>query len=680
MYKNYFFLTFSLLVLMFACEKEEDPIDPTAPLACFTAPEENLFAGIGIAFNSECSANSESYMWDFGDGNTSLEAHPIHKFKEEGTYKVTLIVTDMLDKTSTTSMSLSIHPSPFIEHSGYIDEAEVWEEGYHLVRSSVKIRHGSLRIMPGAQVYVNVGSNIYVGDAETANAAALLIAEGTADKPVIFKPSSGAETPGAWGHVFFTGTASPQSKLSHCTFLFGGKTHWSNSSNFDEYNKHGFIELERGTSVAIDNCKIIGAANWGIKVKEEAKFNSFSNNLMQASVSYPLWIDLNSVHTIGAGNTFETESGVLATGQWFREAGVSWKKLNVPYIIDFGISFSGFDPAPSLNLEPGVVLAFKTGYGLGTGAGSLNAEGTATDPVIFTGITSATGQVSQWSGIGIGAGSVLRHCIIEYAGGELPNRYSSAVNIDAASSTVFEKNIIKQSAGRGVDINGDTWNITFENNQIENCYSYGIETGSDMVHLVSLSNKSINTAGFGIGNRGIEGHITWPVRPEPYSLTSTIYLQSYDNCSLTLPPGTHLQMQSGVSIHVGNDNFQTGALIAEGTADKPIVITLATADKEAANGTWGTILFGKGATSTSKIRNCVLEYGGSDGLNGYHGRLFNYGIVHFYDTDDQNSPIVENNRIANSSSYGISTYNANPSVTNNIFENNSEGDIVDVTL
>lgn len=56
---------------------------------------------------------------------------------------------------------------------------------------------------------MNKGSSIFIGHEETSNAAALIIAEGTAEKPVIFRPASGAETPGSWGHIFISRTASP---------------------------------------------------------------------------------------------------------------------------------------------------------------------------------------------------------------------------------------------------------------------------------------------------------------------------------------------------------------------------------------------------------------------------------------------------------------------------------------
>lgn len=67
---------------------------------------------------------------------------------------------------------------------------------------------------------MNKGSSIFIGHEETSNAAALIIAEGTAEKPVIFRPASGAETPGSWGHIFISRTASPQSTFRYCQFLF----------------------------------------------------------------------------------------------------------------------------------------------------------------------------------------------------------------------------------------------------------------------------------------------------------------------------------------------------------------------------------------------------------------------------------------------------------------------------
>ena len=46
-----------------------------------------------IAFKDLSYGEIDSWRWDFGDGKTSIEQHPIHKYEEAGTtYTVTLYV------------------------------------------------------------------------------------------------------------------------------------------------------------------------------------------------------------------------------------------------------------------------------------------------------------------------------------------------------------------------------------------------------------------------------------------------------------------------------------------------------------------------------------------------------------------------------------------------------------
>jgi PKD repeat protein len=63
------------------------------PVAAFTYPP----VGLTLAF-SDASTDPDgtvvSWLWDFGDGATSTEQNPTHTFAEEGTYIVSLTVTD----------------------------------------------------------------------------------------------------------------------------------------------------------------------------------------------------------------------------------------------------------------------------------------------------------------------------------------------------------------------------------------------------------------------------------------------------------------------------------------------------------------------------------------------------------------------------------------------------------
>jgi len=53
--------------------------------------EEIEFTDISISLNGAI----ESWLWDFGDGNSSTDQHPVHSYNFAGTYDVTLLVTDV---------------------------------------------------------------------------------------------------------------------------------------------------------------------------------------------------------------------------------------------------------------------------------------------------------------------------------------------------------------------------------------------------------------------------------------------------------------------------------------------------------------------------------------------------------------------------------------------------------
>ena len=69
-----------LLCLLAACAK---------PVADFTAVTPDTTAPATVTFANE-SRNAEAYAWDFGDGATSTEARPEHRYATSGNYLVTL--------------------------------------------------------------------------------------------------------------------------------------------------------------------------------------------------------------------------------------------------------------------------------------------------------------------------------------------------------------------------------------------------------------------------------------------------------------------------------------------------------------------------------------------------------------------------------------------------------------
>ncbi len=69
-------------------------------------------AGSNVTFSSVVLAGNApySYFWNFGDGTTSAASAPVHVYASQGTYAVSLTVTDATGFTASASLSVVMHP------------------------------------------------------------------------------------------------------------------------------------------------------------------------------------------------------------------------------------------------------------------------------------------------------------------------------------------------------------------------------------------------------------------------------------------------------------------------------------------------------------------------------------------------------------------------------------------
>ncbi|MFK7809885.1 MAG: PKD domain-containing protein, partial [Saprospiraceae bacterium] len=91
------------------------------PIASFSLPNEECVSNI-INFQSS-SCYSESYLWDFGDGNTSTLPNAMHSYSSAGAYDVSLTVYNSCGSDTHTESITIIEPaqSVIIPEPGYID-------------------------------------------------------------------------------------------------------------------------------------------------------------------------------------------------------------------------------------------------------------------------------------------------------------------------------------------------------------------------------------------------------------------------------------------------------------------------------------------------------------------------------------------------------------------------------
>ncbi|UCC92982.1 MAG: PKD domain-containing protein, partial [Thermoplasmata archaeon] len=70
----------------------------------FTVGERIHFVGLG----SDPEGEAVTYAWNFGDGGTSDEVEPEHKYDKAGTYTVTVTVTDARGASSTSTFDVEV--------------------------------------------------------------------------------------------------------------------------------------------------------------------------------------------------------------------------------------------------------------------------------------------------------------------------------------------------------------------------------------------------------------------------------------------------------------------------------------------------------------------------------------------------------------------------------------------
>jgi RHS repeat-associated protein len=367
---------------------------------------------------------------------------------------------------------------------------------------------------------------------------------------------------------------------------------------------------------------------------------------------------------------------------------------------DMTLTAAGNPYTGSTTIESGVTLKVEPGVKFKINSmvvkGTLDVDGTAEEPVVFTGAKESS--AGEWAHIVFESGSgasVIDHTELAYGGGSglgaiwvngssptitnstIRKSYSVGINVEAGGSPEIASNDLLANASGGI-----TYSAAGTKTGQVNIHDNFIEGGLNGIYVNITSTGSV--VGKNLGGNTIVKTTKSPLFYKgldiPGNITGNTLIENSENLikissgtvassstwndggspvkfegSVTVASGVTLKITKGVLIK-NPAMVVKGTLLTEGTAEEPVVLT---GVKEEAKGEWAHIVFESGS-GASVIDHTEVAYGGSGGL----GNIWVNG----------SSPTITNSTIRKSYSVGINVEASGaPKIEWNRFRGNANG-------
>ncbi len=144
--EHYFLIPifFSVMAFLFpSCEEDSRPTFPLSAEVFYS------IAGEQVAFTA-LTHSAVSWLWDFGDGNTSNEKNPVHIYEEGGYYLVTLTATDASGESVIKKVTLAVELTPYAMLTG-----DYTADGYNGKKWKLSAAHGA-----GGDYFANANADL----------------------------------------------------------------------------------------------------------------------------------------------------------------------------------------------------------------------------------------------------------------------------------------------------------------------------------------------------------------------------------------------------------------------------------------------------------------------------------------------------------------------------------------
>jgi hypothetical protein len=316
-----------------------------------------------------------------------------------------------------------------------------------------------LTLAPGVTLTFPADAQLYVSDTGT------LKAIGTELEPITF--TGLLKTPGFWKGIQFTFNHT-DNVMDHTIVEYGGGSSNSNA-NVGVFGQDGKLTI----SNSILRYSLANGFSFysGIDLSMSNVTSTENNQPGRVDINDIGLLDSNSTYSGNSDDRVFIESTSLSDNQTIHH-------LDVPY---FFTATMDVTVNAALTIEPGTEIQFNADGGLNVSdTGTLVANGTAQEPITFTGVQKTKGY---WTGIQhtfSNNGNSIDHAIIEYAGAPSGNVYA-LVGFFGSGSLACTGNVtntlLRGSQNHGISIESDTTGDFVTGNTFEDIDGEEVYTG-----------------------------------------------------------------------------------------------------------------------------------------------------------------------------------------------------------
>jgi hypothetical protein len=456
---------------------------------------------------------------------------------------------------------------------------------------------GDLVIEAGTTLYVD--PNQYV----TISSSGSLAANGTESAPIVFRGDTDAV--GTWAGLSFADSGSPSNVLSWVTIDGAGNEAWNGDGT-----SVGSLFIDDASRVSMDHLTLTNAPGVALTVWGDdtiIELDTFTTSAVGVAGRLPI------EDMAGISGTLD----LSADDPTLHLRGDVTTDMTLPayaYTITDTVEVSG-----DLTIAAGATLSFEADRSLAVINGSLDAIGTATEPIVFQGTESVSGY---WFGLHFensNAPNQLHYVEIHHGGSDFwtgSDESKASLYLEGNEVRIDVQNsLITEGEGPAIGITGadPAGKITIGSSTLSNC-DLPVATSADGTGALAEdlvftghTDNHIRVVNLGFGGEDLGETITWPARDIPYFVDSMIFVFG----SLHIAPGATVIFDDDTGLSVGSWPTEGGTLTIGETDGAEVLLTGASQ----VSGYWRGLYYNE-TTNANHLRNVRIEYAGSDAWTG----------------------------------------------------------------